>query len=426
MKQYRAAVGFALGALAFAWSTGARADEGVAPPPPPTASPWYDAISFKAFVDAYASVNYNFPKPQTGTNALRAYDVNNGASLAWVGLDASYDPAPVGGTVSLRFGPSAAIYAGARRDTYGLEYVKQAYASWKPADKLQLDFGKFDTIYGAEVAESQNNFNYTRGALYWLAQPLFHTGLRASYAMTDELALKALVVNGWNNTVDNNVGKSYGLQLGFTPSDTFSAYLGWIGGPEQPDSASVDCAADTAYDSTTGACAAAPGAVAQSYNVDCGGANQPKAWRHLIDLVVSVNPTPDLGIVLNGDYGTQGLRDATNATNDVTTQTWYGAALMARYQLTPVWALAARGEYVHDKNDFFGTGRTQSSIVTGTLTIEAKPSDNLVIRLDARDDTMVEGDMPDGTSDKKLFQKKLRDMGSSQLTTTLGIVVTTN
>ena len=36
---------------------------------------------------------------------------------------------------------------------------------------ITLDFGKFDTIYGAEVAESQDNINYTRGVLYWFGQP---------------------------------------------------------------------------------------------------------------------------------------------------------------------------------------------------------------------------------------------------------------
>ncbi len=75
----------------------------------------------------------------------------------------------MGGTLALRFGPSAKRYnssclAQKCDAAYGLENVKQAFASWRPggdSSPVTLDFGKFDTIYGAEVAESQDNINYT-------------------------------------------------------------------------------------------------------------------------------------------------------------------------------------------------------------------------------------------------------------------------
>src|SRR6185369_4360765 len=113
---------------------------------------WYDAVELSAFVDAYASVNYNFPKPASGNNLYRAYDTTNGFALSWVGADISYAPDPVGGTLSLRFGPTATAYAGAIDSGSGLEYVKQAFVSWKPVDELTVDFGKFDTPFGGEVA----------------------------------------------------------------------------------------------------------------------------------------------------------------------------------------------------------------------------------------------------------------------------------
>ncbi len=182
--------------------------------------PWYDAIEFRAFVDAYASVNYDFPKPQANANNIvRAYDTSNGFALSWVGVDATYPAEPVGGTVSLRFGPTAnriasSCLGGTCDSAVALTYVKQAFASWRPFSALTLDFGKFDTIYGAEVAESQDNMNYTRGVVYWFAQPLFHTGLRVNAQLSETLSLRGLLVNGINNTLDNNAGKSIGLQLG--------------------------------------------------------------------------------------------------------------------------------------------------------------------------------------------------------------------
>src|SRR5262249_32685498 len=102
------------------------------------------------------------------------------------------------------FGPAAEILAGDDAN-HGLSFVKQAFATWRPLGAegaLSVDFGKFDGIYGYEVADSQKNVNYTRGLLYTI-QPAFHTGLRASYAFTDVVSGTLFVANGWDRSVDN-------------------------------------------------------------------------------------------------------------------------------------------------------------------------------------------------------------------------------
>jgi len=421
------------------WSHPASAQP-MAPPPPPPLDPWYEALEFRLFADAYASLNYNFPKPQTDANGwrqssagLRAYDQNNGFSLAWVGFDVSYPAEPVGATLSLRVGPSAETYAdsclGASArcdgDVPGLNLVKQAYASWRPGGAdgtLTFDFGKFDTIFGAEVAESQDNVNYTRGALYWLGQPLFHTGLRATWDILPEWAATFLVVNGWNNTLDNNVGKTYGVQGTIRPLDSLTLSLGWLGGPEQDDTAVVVCDADTAYSDTTGDCFPSPDTPADSYVVDQGGANEPSAWRELIDLVVTWQPLERLKLVLNADYGTHGLREHGVGPNDIDIdrQQYYGAMLAGRYQLCETFAVGARGEYFADPDGMQST-LPGLSLVTGTLTLEAAPSDFLLMRLEGRGDFALDAD--DTT---RVFKKGPRDGASQMITTTLGVVVTTN
>jgi hypothetical protein len=77
-------------------------------------------------------------------------------------------------------------------------------------------------------ADSHKDPNYTRDGLYWLGQPLFHTGLRATYQPTDQLAVKLLAVNGWNRTVDNNLGKTFEAQIGWTLSNSIDAYVGQV------------------------------------------------------------------------------------------------------------------------------------------------------------------------------------------------------
>jgi len=184
---------------------------------------WYDAFDVRFFGDAYASLNYDFPVPQSGTNgknALPRHEQRFRAVLGRLGRE------PRRGSdrrhAELALGPARKIYAsdcvvgGERCDAaHSLENVKQAFGSWKPLGPdsvLTLDFGKFDTIYGVEVADSQDNLNYTRGVLFALGQPHFHTGIRAGVELGDYFTVRALAVNGWNNTIDNNRGKTFGLQ----------------------------------------------------------------------------------------------------------------------------------------------------------------------------------------------------------------------
>ena len=89
---------------------------------------------------------------------------------------------------------------------------------------LSLVAGTFGTIFGAEVAESWLNLNYTRGELYFNLQPFWHTGIKAEYAK-DAFVARALVVNEPNNSTLNNGAINVAGQLGFV-SDAFSAYGG--------------------------------------------------------------------------------------------------------------------------------------------------------------------------------------------------------
>jgi putative OmpL-like beta-barrel porin-2 len=407
--------------------------------PPAADEDWYDAFDVRVFADAYYGLNYNFPKPQVGgQDVIRAYDSANGFALAWAGLDISHAADPVGGTLALRFGPSARRYntscfSGKCDADYGLENVKQAFASWRPGGEgspVTIDFGKFDTIYGAEVAESQDNINYTRGVLYWLGQPLFHTGLRVNADIGQNLSLRALAVNGWNNTIDNNSGKTFGLQATVHAPrgdghDIVAASLGYLGGPERDDYTVTTCAAGMQFDAASATCVAGSGDV----NGTIGQASSnSKGWRHFLDLVVTSDPIEALHVVLNADYGTEQVRNVTDSTH-FGAQQWWGAMLGARYLLSHAFAVGGRGEYYHD-DDGLTTGSVfqdraaeaglraihGTTIFTGTVTLDYLPTKNLMLRLDNRVDH----------ADKQIFPKGLRELTGTLVTTTLGVVVSTN
>ena len=391
---------------------------------------WYDNIAFSAFVDAYASVNYNFPKPQSGRNVLRAHDYSNGFALSWVGVNASYPADPVGATISLRFGPTARQVGGCLADDksqcdagQGLDNVKQAFGSWKPggSDSLfTLDLGKFDTPFGAEVAESHLNMNYTRSMLY-VSQPVTHTGLRATFAISDAFDFKLLAVNGYNNSIDNNVGKSFGAQVNFhlknsEDADLLGVSVGYLGGPEHDDVLVVKCGAGELFSPNSTKCISAPTNTEPSEGTLDRASSNTKGWRHLVDLVVVSNPIERLRLVLNADFGVDNVRTAADR-EAFEGKSYFGVLLGARVAVTDQFGVAARGEYFHDSNAFINPyPQNTQDLVGGTLTLDYLPADFLTIRLDNRLDW----------SSRKIFNQKIRDLVGHQFTTTLGVVAHTN
>lgn len=330
-------------------------------------------------------VNFNFPRPQSpsasgGGNQLRAYDVSNGFNLHWLGLDLSYGPDPIGGTINLRFGPSAAIYGGADV-AHGLENVKQAYVTLKPGGdegRFSLDFGKFDTIIGAEVADSQLNLDYTRGVVYWYAQPLFHTGFRAEVSIVPELSIRGLLVNGWNDTVDNNAGKTGAAQLVLEPAKQLTAYLGYLFGPEQADTGSQEAE----------------------------GANG--RFKHLVDLIVDIQPTDFFRVLVNGDFGAEKRPGADHAL-------WYGVSVGARVAPLDFLGIGLRGEIYRDEDGWTTGVGEPLSVYTGTLTVDMSPVKYFTTMLDVR---------VDGAS-RELFQRGADETAPLQVTATLGAIVKT-
>lgn len=355
---------------------------------------WYERVKVSAFVDAYANVNPRNPKsaPFAQTNRLRAYDQHNGFGLHWVGADAIIEPEPVGATVSLRFGPSAAIYTGSPDNELGLTNVKQAFVSYKPggaAGKLKLVAGKFDTIYGAEVAESQLNITYTRSALNFYAQPFFHTGLRADYQFSEKFEVRGMVVNGWNNAVDNNAGKTFGLQLNAHPVEQLLVAVGWLGGPEQADRY---VESDVVYSR--------------------GVVN--RRFRHLVDAVIDWTPNDRFRALFNFDYATDDVRDV-GVTSPVR-KVWWGTDLTLRAKLHELAFVGVRGSYLHDRDGFLvGTGR-DTRIASGTLTLGYTPTPNFMLKLEPRVDRCNEDAFLVGHNDTSRWQS----------TVILGVVATTN
>ena len=324
---------------------------------------WIDDLSLAVFVDAYAAEHWTLPNGFAGDHQTqlpqRVYDTNGGPSVSLIGVSASYAPQPIGATLSLRFGTGENRWLGTLSGLpQGLQFLHQAFVSWRPIDQLQIDFGEFTTPFGGEVGETWLNCTYTLGSLFQLVQPFYHAGFRAEWQPYAWLTLTAIAVNGYNDIVDNNEGKSGGLQLTMSFSPVVVS-VGYMTGPEQA-------------------------AVAGVNGVD-------GRMRHLVDAIVTLDMDP-VRLVLNADYRTEDMGGnwttlfgpmQTSAPGTPQYQTLWGVSLAGTVRLVDALRLGARVEYVGQPDIEIRNGR---DLVTGTFTIDVRPIEHLVIRLDNRID----------------------------------------
>ncbi len=205
--------------------------------------------------------------------------------------------------------------------------------------------GKYVTLAGAEVIAPTGNSNFSRSFLFY-AEPLTHTGIRATYAVSDTLSVIAGVNNGWNySSLTTSGSKTAEVGLAWTPVKSFAlaaqAYLG----------------KDPTFD----------------------------AQRTLVDAVATYNVTDALTFILSFDWGKQ--EQHANGNPDLN---WNGAAFYTNYAINDQWRVSLRVEYLDDKEGFVtGTGVAQT-LKEGTVTFGYDPVKNFELRLEARYDKSTE------------------------------------
>lgn len=322
--------------LSVCWA--ARAQDAAAPV---SASPAWSAgpVTFSGLVDGYFSLNFNHP--QDRTSQLRAFDVKTSQfTLNMVKVTLEHGADPVGVRVDLGFGRALDLYHFNESNFTAMKLVQQAILSWKPPKGrgFQADFGKFVTSAGAEVFETQSNWNYSRSLLYALMQPYYHFGVRTSMPVGSHFTGGVQIVNGWNNVEDNNTGKTLGI---------------------------------------TGAVAASKASWANTYYVGPEKNDTNTGLRHLFDSVFTINPKPKVHASLNFDYLVEARASAGH-------YRMVGICGAARYQFNPWFAIAPRLEWVNDA-DGFSTGIIQK-VKEFTLTGELKVREGLLARFEYRRD----------------------------------------
>jgi len=276
------------------------------------------------------SYNYNFNNPNSRSNAaadntfFRVFDDKanqftvNQAEL-WIDKPTTTE-SPIGFGLDFIIGRDAkkihslglGISSGDDPTKSDVFDLTQAYVTYKaPIGKgLDLKAGKFVTLHGAEVIRRPSNFNISRSIQFGNAIPFTHTGITATYAFTDWLTLTGGIVNGWDNSDDNNDGKSLHGMATITPLKDLTVILGGTWGAEQTD--------------RTG----------------------PK--RTLLDFLVTYKPIPPLTLTVNYNHGSEDEAFGVGTP----TATWHSVSGYAIYDVTDKLSVGVRGEYFADEDGF--------------------------------------------------------------------------
>jgi len=291
-------------------------------------------------VDGYFSWGFNHP---TGhLSLLRNFDdKTNQPELNMAALAFDYAPKPVGFHVDVGVGRTFDIMSATENDATWMRSFKQAYISAKPAswNGTEFNFGRFVTFAGAEVIETQHNWNYSRSLLFVLCTPYYHFGIRATAPIGKHFNTGLQVVSGWNNIVTGATFRTVGLTGSWAPSSKVTWTNTYYGGPDENKA--------------------------------------DRGLRNLYDTVLLVTPNWKTSLYINLDHLHNSPRCAPG-------YQVFGVAGAARRQLTEKFALSWRLEWLNDLSGSV-TGAAQQAkeiTLTGTYAVLDRLSGRLELRRD--------------------------------------------
>jgi len=344
----------AIGAAVVLGWTGAAVQAQTAPAPPPAPAPpapapampdWLSRIQFSGSIETYYDFNTNSPNVVTPAgsgqlNQLQNFNFHSNqfsVPLAELVAQETPDPvkSPLGFKLVLAFGDATDWIHGSAPAEQSYKNILQAYATYiangKSKAPITVNLGKFVTYNGYEVIESQNNFNYSHGLLFSWAIPYYHTGISVSRPFGSKFTLTGYLVNGWNNVVDNNNGKTVGYTVNWTPSPKFSFVNQGTFGPEN--------------------------------------AGDEHDYRELSDNILTYTPNSKWTWVLNYDYG----HDKPGGKN----VKWQGVAGYAHYMINDKSAGTVRAELFNDHDGFTigAPGAGPAELAAGTVLNSGTPQE---------------------------------------------------
>jgi hypothetical protein len=183
-----------------------------------------NALAASTTLSGYVSTSYTLDT--TTSNDGSALDV---VDLKFASAQGAGEYA-TGYTVELWVGPNASNLG--TDSTGGTVELYQANIDLRlpVGNGLDLKVGQFTTVVGAETNNYNENAFYTRSRAFDSDQPTHHTGVLASYQVSDDASLSIGFVNDTTSNVTNtdSGGTAYLVGLSYTLPDS----TGFLGGTE--------------------------------------------------------------------------------------------------------------------------------------------------------------------------------------------------
>ena len=342
-----------------------------------TLDPFLQSVNFGGHIAASYGYSFNNPSVNAGANTLCSFQCNHNelsidAAKLEIGRPAT-DPGKIGFQLDLLFGQNANIQSAlapavdSNSTPNGVSsdqeiFLQQAFASYN-ANGIELKLGKFETLLGYELFDTDANANISQGVLFTFAIPAFHTGLLTGGSFSEELTWNAGFVNGFNNTRESGDAKAFMGRLGYASGPTLialSSFIGTLG--ETRTTTSGQIVGDNSRDT------------------------------QIYDLILEYKPTDSFKTWANLDLG------RTDNGMPGTDPTFFGIALGTKLQLSEKLYLAIRGEYMNDdQGSRFGPlglaigaigpeSLDEIDVYTGTITFGYQLGPGLLARLEYRHD----------------------------------------
>ena len=320
-------------------------------------------ITMTGYVDAgYTHANRDI---ENGFST-RVFDAqNNSFVLHQVGLTLAKQPKEgFGALVNVTAGKDAGVVHStpANEQTFDVTQGFVQYAT----GPLTVIGGKYVTMHGTEVIASPANANISRSILFG-SVPFTHTGVRATYAVSDTLSFMGGVNNGWDQLVDVNKGKTLELGASLNPIKPLSMTASFMSGKE-------------------------PGTVA--------GISGKRDSMNLVASYAVMDP-----LSVGFEYLRVSQKDAvTDGAGGTKSATYSGVAGYLSWTFMPKMKVSLRAESLNDKDGFrfpaaatiAGTTGTKHKEFTATLAYMA--ADNFELRGEIRSDRADQAVYTDGAN----------------------------
>ena len=338
--------------LGFGTSGVTWADDPAAPAKPAAAS-LSDVLTASGLTESgYVAASYYH---SNGYNTDHQFDDKHDTfQLDQAALTVAYQPKEgFGALVDVAAGEDMKILNAAEGSNPNTFDIIQGFIQYAKGP-ITVIGGKFVTLAGAEVIAPTGNTNFSRSFLFY-AEPLTHTGIRATYAASDTFSVIAGVNNGWNYSSLQTYGSKTGeFGIAWTPNKSFSLTTqAYVGKDDSTPTFYVYPYSNLPYD----------------------------ADKTLIDAVATYNASDALTFVLSYDWGQQKQHSAGYPTLE-----WNGAAFYTNYAISDQWRVSLRVEYLDDKNGYVTATGIAQTLKEGTLTFGYDPVKSFELRFEARYD----------------------------------------